>query len=91
MNKHQELPQLIYENYLKVVGITETWAKTEIPDAECNIPGYQLFNGGAMMFIAHELSLLSELISRIMGLKNLYSAIYILMTEHEHWLELYTS
>jgi len=38
-----ELTHMMHDNDMDVVGITETWAREEMSDAEFEIEGYQLY------------------------------------------------
>ena len=42
-HKFEELSDIVTERKPLVVGITETWLKSDIKDAEINLQGYDLF------------------------------------------------
>jgi len=57
-----ELQQLANDRNLDVIGITETWARPDIVDAEYEIDGYQLYRkdhstgyGGVMMYVKNDI------------------------------------
>ena len=57
-----ELHLLAVKNDYDVIGITETWARSDILDPEYAMGGYSLFrkdgtagHGGVMLYIKHEL------------------------------------
>lgn len=61
--KLSEISQILYGNYLDVVGVSETWLKSYVSNAMVNIPGYRIIRndrvsirgGGVALFISTSL------------------------------------
>ena len=61
INKMPLLSQQVNEFKPKIIAVTETWAKPEIPDGMYNISGYKILRvdrpekrGGGVMFYIHD-------------------------------------
>ena len=73
VNKRNELSIMVEDIYLHIIGITESWATTDISDAELGMTGYVIFmkdrlgrrRGGVILYIkesihAYEIKLEKE-------------------------------